>query len=123
MWSVPDFDSRDCHCFSVNRADSLWREAIAPIARRRGLLGMGREDGGGAFSFHQLVDQLQHLARILGIEVPRRLVRQHELRAADERTRDRYALQLTARELAWRAALPSSQSYGADHARHFRRLG
>ena len=69
------------------------------------------------------MDQLQHLARIFGVEIAGGLVRQHELRLPDQRTGDRHPLQLAARELARRAALPATQSDGADHARHLRRVG
>ena len=47
----------------------------------------------------QLRQQRHHLLAVLRVEVTRRLVREQDRRAADERARNRDALLLTAREL------------------------
>src|SRR5690349_11230257 len=68
--------------------ESVRGEPVAPVAVGGRLLRMRGEDGGGAFFLRLLSKQLQNLARIFGIQVPRRLVRQDELRLANERARD-----------------------------------
>ena len=58
---------------------------------------MRHEDPRGAVGLYLGTQQLEHLARIFRVEIAGRLVGEHELRIADERARDRYALQLAAR--------------------------
>src|SRR5688572_27755846 len=103
-----------CSTWSSLRQRSKARagQAIAPVARRSRGLGVRGKNRRRASRLHFPPEKLEDLARVFGIQVPGRLVREHELRRADERTRNRHALQLPARELARRAAFPPGQTYG-----------
>src|SRR6059058_618104 len=79
---------------------------------------MRGEDGGSASFLRLAPEERQDLARVLGIQVAGRLVRQHELRLADERPGDRHALQLAAGKLARRALLAAGKTDGGDDALH-----
>src|SRR5687768_5222389 len=83
--------------------ESLCAQTVPTVATRCRLLGMRGQYRRRAFFLGLLSEELQHLPRVLGVEIPGRLVGQHELRLADQRTRDRYALQLAAGKLARRA--------------------
>src|SRR4051812_48797525 len=56
-----------------DRFEPRGAEAIAPVAARRRVRGMGGEDGGGTPVFHLGFEKIQHRPRVLRIEVPGRL--------------------------------------------------
>ena len=83
-------------CQLAERLDALRAQPVAPVAARGRMLRMRGEDGGRTPLPALLSEEREHLPGILGIKVSRRLIGQHEPRLADERARDRHALQLAA---------------------------
>src|SRR5690349_22861522 len=82
-----------CHPALSEGFESLGAEAVAPVAAGGCLLRVRGEDRGGGPLLGLFPEKREHLPRILRVEVSGRLVREHELRLADERARDGHALQ------------------------------
>src|SRR5262249_4480697 len=91
-------------------------EAIADAHRL--VLVVGDHHGGDAGELLQPPQFLAHVPAQLGVEVGQRLVEQKDVGRDHERTRDRDALLLTARELARHARLEAFQLDERERARH-----
>src|SRR4051794_28722937 len=94
--------------------ESVGPEPIDPVASGRRFHGMRGEDRRGAVGFHFAPEKIEHLARVVRIEIAGGLVGEHELRIADERARNRDALQLAAGKLARRTRFATFQADRGD---------
>src|SRR5262245_27112938 len=79
---------------STRRTKPLGAEPVAPVAAGGDLRRVRGEDRRRAPVPDFAPEKRQDLSRVVGIEVPGRLVGEHELRVSNQRAGDRHPLQL-----------------------------
>ena len=84
-------------------------------SERGGLLAVGRQEDGHAALGIQGRQEFQHLSPRLGVQVPRRLIRQQDGRPVDQRPPDGHALHLAARQFVRPVVLPVKHPHLAEH--------
>ena len=89
-------------------------EAKGAISASRCLSGMRDHQDGGSSRSRFLAQQVQSALCCMWIEIPGRLIGQHQLRTMDQRPRQSDALLLAPRELARQRPSPIAQAKSAQ---------
>ena len=105
---------------------SLLRQAVDAVRRRRGDFGMRDENSRGVIALELRAQDGEHFGCGVGIQIAGRLVGQHQARPMRERARNRDTLHLTARELVRQIMLSIEHADSSEQffdARGDRRIG